>query len=429
MKLNKRENEKTGEILYSGVHQSGLKIFIMPKPNYRKSYAVFGTKYGSIDSEFVVPGENGVTKVPNGIAHYLEHKMFDQPDGSNVFDKFAKYGGDANAFTTFDKTAYLFSATSNVYENLETLMNYVQTPYFTPESVQKEQGIIGQEIKMYDDSGELRVFFNLLECLYQNHPVKLNIAGDIESIAKITSDYLYKCYNTFYNLSNMTLFVIGDIDVDKTADVIEKSILTNEPFCEDIKRVYPDEPKEIAKPYAEQSLSVAMPLFMMGFKDTDVGYGGKKLMKKKIETDILLKMLFAKGTPIYEKLYADGLINSKFSAEYNMQVSYSHTLIGGESKAPKKVYDYIMGEIGRLRTEGISESDFVRVKKVIWGGYIRSHNDVEDYADKFLGFSFMDINYFDFYEVYREITFEDVKKRFIQHFDEKYAALSVVNPV
>lgn len=429
MQLTKRENPKTGEVLYSARHKSGLTVYIMPKKGYSESYAIFGTKYGSIDSEFIVPGENEVTKVPNGIAHYLEHKMFDQPDGSNVFDMFAKYGGDANAFTSFDKTAYLFSATSNVYENLETLMNYVQSPYFTPESVQKEQGIIGQEIKMYDDSGNWRVVFNFLACLYQNHPVKIDIAGDIESISKITSDYLYKCYNTFYNLSNMTLFVIGDVDADKTADVIEKNILTNEPFNEEIKRIYPDEPKETAKPYAEQKLSVAMPLFVMGFKDTDIGFGGKELLKKKIEMDILLKMLFAKGTPIYEYLYAQWLINAKFSFEYEPQISYSHTVIEGESKDPKKVYEYIIGELNHMRESGISKDDFERVKKVIWGNYIRSHDDIEDYAHIFLNLSFMDINYFDFYEVYKEVTFEDVQKRFMQHFDEKYAALSVVNPV
>lgn len=429
MELLKKENQKTGECLYYGTHQSGLKIFIMPKKGYSKSYAIFGTKYGSVDSEFVVPGEDEVTKVPDGIAHYLEHKMFDQPDGSNVFDQFSKYGGNANAFTSFNMTAYLFSATSNVYENLETLMNYVQSPYFTEESVQKEQGIIGQEIRMYDDNGNWRVFFNFLECLYQNHPVKLDIAGDIESISKITSDYLYKCYNTFYNLSNMTLFVTGDLEVEKTLEVIEKNILKNEPFNEEIKRIYPDEPKEIAKSKAEQKLSVAMPLFMLGFKDTDVGYGGKELLKKNIEMNILLKMLFAKGTPIYETLYADGLINGHFSTEYSAQISYSYTAIDGESKDPEKVYSYIMSEINKLREKGLSKDDFERVKKVIWGNYVRSHNDIEDYAHTFLSYSFMDIDYFDFYDVYKTVTFEDVQNRFMQHFDEKYAALSVINPV
>ena len=215
MKLNKKTNSLTGETLYYGTHSSGLDIYIMPKEGYSGSYAIFGTKYGSVDSKFIVPGEKEVTEVPDGIAHYLEHKMFDQPDGSNVFDKFSRYGGNANAFTSFNITAYLFSATSNVEENLKALLDYVQSPYFTEESVQKEQGIIGQEIRMYDDSGDWKLFFNFIGCLYNDNPVKKEIAGTVESISEITADYLYKCYNTFYNLSNMAIVVAGNVDAEK----------------------------------------------------------------------------------------------------------------------------------------------------------------------------------------------------------------------
>ena len=192
MELDFRKNNLTGEMLYSGKHSSGLEIYIIPKKDYSGSYAIFGTRYGSVDSEFVVPGESESITVPDGIAHYLEHKMFDQPDGSNVFDKFSKYGGNANAFTSFNITAYLFSATSNFEENLETLLDYVQSPYYTDETVAKEQGIIGQEIRMYDDNPGWKLFFNYINCLYKNHPVKKEIAGTIESISEITADYLYK---------------------------------------------------------------------------------------------------------------------------------------------------------------------------------------------------------------------------------------------
>ena len=264
MELKHITSEITGEEMYCGTHPSGLGIYLIPKKGYSETYAIFGTRYGSVDSKFTVPGETEVTEVPDGIAHYLEHKMFDQPDGSNVFDKFAKYGGNANAF---------------IEENLAALMDYVQSPYFTDETVQKEQGIIGQEIKMYDDSGNWKLFFNLLNCLYKNHPVKKEIAGTVESISRITPEYLYKCYNTFYNLSNMSIVVVGGFDVKSVLDVIEKGIKKNEPFNEEIKKIYEDEPDEIAKPYAEQSLSVASPLFMIGFKDTDTGYGGERLLK------------------------------------------------------------------------------------------------------------------------------------------------------
>ncbi|MCH5210286.1 MAG: insulinase family protein [Oscillospiraceae bacterium] len=415
--------------MYYGKHSSGLGVYIIPKEDYSKTYAIFGTRYGSVDSKFVVPGETEATEVPDGIAHYLEHKMFDQPDGSNVFDKFSKYGGNANAFTSFNITAYLFSATANVEENLAALMDYVQSPYFTDESVQKEQGIIGQEIRMYDDSGNWKLFFNFLNCLYQNHPVKKEIAGTVESISYITPEYLYKCYNTFYNLSNMSIVVVGKADAEKIAKVIEDGVKKNEPFEEEIKKIYPEEPKEIAKDYAEQSLSVAMPLFMMGFKDTDTGYGGKELLKKSIEMNILLKMLFGKSSKLYKELYEKGLINNRFSLEYTMQPSYGYSSIDGESSDPKAVYDAVMGEVERVRKDGLDQDAFERMKKVMWGEYIRSQNDVEDYATTFMQLLFMDIDYFNYYDVYKTVTFEDVEKRFNEHFVKERSALSVINPV
>lgn len=429
MKLNKKTNSLTGETLYYGTHSSGLDIYIMPKEGYSGSYAIFGTKYGSVDSKFIVPGEKEVTEVPDGIAHYLEHKMFDQPDGSNVFDKFSRYGGNANAFTSFNITAYLFSATSNVEENLKALLDYVQSPYFTEESVQKEQGIIGQEIRMYDDSGDWKVFFNFIGCLYNDNPVKKEIAGTVESISKITADYLYKCYNAFYNLSNMAIVVTGNVDARKILEVIEGGIKKNEPFDEEIKRIYPEEKKEVCKKYAEQSLSVAMPLFMTGFKDNDTGYGGKKLLKKSIETEILLKMIFGKSSRLYKKLYDGGFITQNFSSEYEMQPDYAFSSISGESKEPQKVYDMIMEEIDRIGSEGLNEDDYNRIKKVIWGDYIRSYDDIEGYSVTYLQMQFKGIDYFDYYDVYKEVTFDDVKKRFKEHFVKENSALSVVKPI
>lgn len=429
MELNFRKNNALGEEVYYGTHSSGLGIYIIPKKGYSTTYAIFGTCYGSVDSKFIVPGETEVTEVPDGIAHYLEHKMFDQPDGSNVFDKFSKYGGNANAFTSFNMTAYLFSATSNVEENLETLMDYVQSPHFTKESVEKEQGIIGQEIRMYDDDGKWRLFFNFLDCIYQKHPVKKDIAGTVESISHITPEYLYKCYNTFYNLSNMVIVVIGDVDPVKISGVIENAVKKNEPFSQEIKKLYPDEPKEIAKQYAEQKLSVAMPLFMTGFKDIDTALFGKDLLKKSIEMNILLKMLFGKSSKLYKELYEKGLINNSFSIEYSFQPDYAYSTIDGESSDPKAVYNAIIAEMERINHEGLKKADFERIKKVIWGEYIRLQNDVEDYAHTFIQMKLMGIDYFDFADVYHTISFEDIQNRFKNHFVPERSALSVVNPV
>ncbi|MBE7015395.1 MAG: insulinase family protein [Ruminococcaceae bacterium] len=418
----------TGEKIYFKKHESGLSIYIMPRKGYTSNYAIFGTKYGSVDSEFIVPGEDSVTKVPDGIAHYLEHKMFDQPDGSNVFDKFSKFGGEANAFTSFNMTAYLFSSTSNFYENLEVLMDYVQSPYFTKESVEKEQGIIGQEIRMYDDNAPWRLFFNFLGLLYNNNPVKLDIAGTVESISKIDHELLYKCYNTFYNLSNMTIFITGDLDENKVLEVVEKNIKSNVPFSGEIKRIYPEEPKNVAGKYKKQTISVANPMFMMGWKDNDVGYSGEKLLKKIIEMEILVEMIFGKGSKLYTNLYKSGLINQTFSCEYSPQKDYGYTACEGESIDPEKVYEEITKHIDNLRGEGLLEEDFNRIKNVVWGDYIRSFNDIESYAHTYLTLSFLDINYLDYFRVYQSITFDDIKSRFTQQFNNDVSVLSVVSP-
>lgn len=429
MNLKVRKNEITGEAVYYGKSASGLDVFIMPRKDYSASYAIFGTKYGSVDSEFIVPGETEITSVPDGIAHYLEHKMFDMPDGSNIFDKFSRYGANANAFTSFNMTAYLFSAADFIEENLEILMDYVQTPYFTEESVQKEQGIIGQEIRMYDDSPTWRVFFNFLGCLYKDHPVKKDVAGTVESISHITAEYLYKCYNTFYNLSNMAIFVTGDFDPYKIGEIIEKNVKNNKPFNENIKKIYPQEQKNTVKAYAEQKLSVAMPLFMFGFKDNDTGFSGDKLLKKYLEMNILLKLIFGKGTAIYKELYEKGLINDSFSVDYTMQPDYAFSEISGESKNPKEVYDKILNEIKRIRNEGISVEDYERAKKVLWGEYIRTYNDIEEFSHAFLSMYMMGVDLLNYEEVYKSVTFEDIQKRFENHFNIENAALSVINPL
>lgn len=429
MNLIKRENPITGEIMFEGIHKSGLKIHLIPKPEYSSSYAIFATNYGSVDSEFIVPGEDMPITVPDGIAHFLEHKMFDQPDGSNVFDKFSVYGGNANAFTSFNMTGYLISTTTNIEENLEILMDYVQSPYYTGESVSKEQGIIGQEIRMYDDSASWKLFFNFLNCLYKVHPIKKEIAGTIESIAEITDDYLYKCYNTFYNLSNMALVVIGNIDIDRISDVIEKSIKDNGTTSGAIKKIYPEEPAEIDKNYYEQRMAIATPMFLIGFKDNDNNLSGNSLLKKNIEMTILLRMLFAKGSDIYENLYDMGLINSTFSSDFTIQNDYSFSGIDGESKDPKKVYEIIIDSINKLHKDGLSQEAYERAKKVVWGRYIRMHNDIEDYANNYIQSLFMGIDYFNYYDVFKTITFDDIKKRFESHFKPEFSALSVINPM
>ncbi len=427
--MQKIKSNVTGETLYYKKHESGLDIYIMPRADYSSGYAIFGTKYGSVDSHFVIPGDPESTEVPDGIAHYVEHKMFDQPDGSNVFDKFSALGGNANAFTSFNTTAYLFSATENFEENLKVLMDYVQSPYFTKESVEKEQGIIGQEIKMYDDNGPWRVFFNLLGALYHNHPVKKDIAGTVESISEITHELLYKCYNTFYNLSNMMIFVTGDFDPEAIEKTISRCVKNSEPFKEEIKRIYPDEPESVCQKLAEQRLSVSMPLFMIGFKDTDTGYAGDELLKKYIEVSIINKILFSKGGKLFEGLLSDGLVNDSFSSDYTAQPDYAHVMVEGESKDPKAVYDRIMKYIDDRMQNGLDREEVERAKKVIWGDYIKSYNDVEEFAHAFMNMYMADAMYINYENVYKDVTYEDVCRRFEKLYREDNTAISIVNPL
>lgn len=427
--MNVTKSAVTGELLYYKKHPSGLDIYIMPRKDYSNGYAIFGTKYGSVDSHFQIPGETFATEVPDGIAHYLEHKMFDMPDGSNIFDKFSELGANANAFTSFNTTAYLFSATSHFEENLSILLDYVQTPHFTKESVEKEQGIIGQEIKMYDDNGPWRVFFNLLGALYHNHPVKKDIAGTVESISHITDELLYKCYNTFYNLSNMMIFVTGDFNPEDIERCIDKGIKNSKPFKEEIKRIYPDEPDTVAKPRVEQSLSVAMPLFMIGFKDTDNGYAGDRLLKKYIEVSIINKILFAKGSELFESLFEEGLVNDSFSSDYTAQPDYAHVMVEGESANPDAVYEKVMDYIKNLMDKGLSKDLVERTKKVIWGDYIKSYNDIEEFAHAFLNLYMADAMYTDYEKVYDSVTYEDVMSRFENLYSKEKTALSVINPL
>ena len=279
----------TGDKYYKIDHNSGLTIYLYPKKDYNSKYAIFGTRFGSVNNAFSLDGGE-VKRVPDGIAHYLEHKMFECEDG-DAFLKYAKTGANANAYTSFDKTCYLFGCADNFNESLEILLDFVSRPYFTEETVAKEQGIIGQEIRMYDDSAEWRVMFNMLENMYHNHPVQLDIAGTVESIAEITPELLYDCYYTFYNLNNMVLCIAGDMepeDILKTADRLLKP-------CEkhDIKSYFEDEPYEIVSDYVEQKFPVSVPLFNLGFKDK-----GHKVSQKEMADKVFgIPLTVSRGYP------------------------------------------------------------------------------------------------------------------------------------
>ena len=415
-----------GETLYIYEHKSGLKAFLIPKKGYSKKYASFATRYGSIDSEFIIPGEDSVTRVPDGIAHFLEHKLFEQKDGS-VMDKFSKLGSNPNAYTSFSQTVYLFSCTDKFSENFQLLLHFVQNPYITEESVEKEKGIIGQEIRMYEDDPNWRSFFNLLGAFYKNNPVKIDIAGTIESISKINKETLYKCYSTFYHPSNMVICVVGDLEPESVFEQIEKNIEHTDPR-DDIKRIFPDEIQTLNKDYVEQSLAVSTPLFMMGFKDNTNGTKGIELLRREVAVKILLEMVMGKSSALYNELYSQGLINNTFEFDYTIEENYAFSMFGGESKDPLRVKSIISDKIKEFHGTGLDRKDYERIRKAAKGRFIRSFNSVENIAHLFISVYFKGVNIFDYLDVYDKINFDYINEIFTKHFNLNNLALSVIKP-
>ncbi len=418
------KSDRVGDRYYEVKHPSGLRIFVYPKEQNNSTYAVFGTRYGSVDTTFKRSDEADACTVPAGIAHYLEHKLFESEDG-DAFARYAKTGANANAYTSFDVTCYLFSCTENVYESLEILLDFVQSPYFTEQTVQKEQGIIGQEIRMYDDDPQWRVMFNLLEALYHKHPVKVDIAGTVESIAQITPELLYRCYYTFYNLNNMVLCVAGNVELNKVLDLCDRMLKPSKPV--EIERIFEEEPREVVKTRVEQKLSVVTPLFQLGFKENAVS---RRTTKELAETEILLELMASDASPLFRRLLDAGLINeSSFGYEYFEGPGYASVIFSGESKDPDRVAEEIRAETERLRRDGIDPEAFQRAKKALYGRNIAALNSVDNIANSMAVFAFAGRELYSYIDELANAKLDSVQKRLEEALDPAYSALSVVYPV
>lgn len=415
------ESKELRERLYEIDHSSGLKIFVMPKANYKSTYAVFGTKYGSIDTCFKRSDQKEYTRVPEGIAHFLEHKLFESEE-LDAFTRYAETGASANAFTSFDKTCYLFQCSDRFADSLKILLDFVTHPYFTKETVEKEQGIIGQEITMYYDVPGWMSTFNLLRCLYKNHPVRIDIAGTVESISQITDKLLYDCYHTFYNLNNMALAVVGNVTPEEVIKVCDEMLKKSEDVT--IERVFDEEPRDIVKPYEEYHLAVSMPVFSLGYKEACKT--PQRTVQETVEMEILLEILAGETSNLYSALFEKGLINSTFSKEYFTGNGYEAVIFEGESTDAKAVAQAIKEEVARLRKEGISDQAFESARRSLYGREIMSYNVTDDVANAIIGCYFAGYSIFDPLEVYKNVKKEDVEKLLSEKLDEKYSALSVV---
>lgn len=418
-----KENALLGEKYYFLSHKSGLEIYVIPK-KLSTYYAAFAAKYGSQDNEFSVNGK--IRKVPDGIAHFLEHKMFENENGESTFDRYAKAGASANAFTSFNKTSYLFSCTDNFYESLETLLDFVTHPYFTKENVEKEMGIIGEEIGMMNDNPAWAMMFNMLAGLYKNHAVKNNIAGSAESISKITPELLYECYDAFYNPSNMALIACGDIDPDKVVAIVDKYITAERREC--AEKIIPHEDKRAEKPYIQAKMDVAKPMFTIGIKDLDIPKDAHGRLVKSSYLSVITETMFGPSSPLFNELYNEGLINGSLGYDFEHNRSFSFIEISAKTddvkRTSEKIYDYIE----KVKNDGFGEGLFDRAKKVCYSQIIKCFDSTEDIANNMLADVCDGIDFFDAGDAMSKVNEESALEMVKQLFKREYSTLSVILP-
>ncbi len=411
--MNKIEisiSEKLGENTYKCILSNGLEIYICKKNGFKKKIGMFGTKYGSVTNDFIDIQTGERKNVPDGIAHFLEHKLFEQ-EGANALDLFSKIGVSSNAYTTFDHTVYYFETIDKFEQGLELLIKLVKTPYFTDENVQKEQGIIAQEIKMYDDDPNFSVYFNALKAMYINNPVRIDIAGTVESISHITKEYLYTCYNTFYSPQNMFMVIVGDVDVEKTINLIEQNLKIYEKYNNksEIKKFFKDEPKQVFQREIVQKMDIYMPQICIGYK-LDVVYGNE-ILRRSIICDFITDLYFSKITDFFKKEYSKGILNDSINFDYEGSDSFSHVIISGYSSNINKLKSDLSNYLEEIKNIEIDDETFKIIKNKKIGESIRR-------ADN-LGISYRRIieSLLNNYDVYEDIKIlESIKKEDIKDF-------------
>ncbi|MDT2842749.1 EF-P 5-aminopentanol modification-associated protein YfmH [Vagococcus lutrae] len=408
--FHKKEYPLLEETLYSATLPNGLTVHLLPKTGFHKTYGIMTTEYGSIDNEFIPLGETEFRHVPDGIAHFLEHKLFEKEDG-DVFQTFGKQGASANAFTSFTRTSYLFSTTSRAIENVETLLDFVQEPYFTEQSVNKEKGIIAQEIQMYEDDPNWRLFFGALNNMYPKHPLHIDIAGTVESIQDITAEDLYQCHETFYHPSNMNLFVVGNFDLEQMQEVIISN-QSSKSFAPPtvIERRFPSETLADIVRESAIELDVQRPKVALGIKGIeDLPETGYEKVRYRTAASLLLQLLFGSTSQNYADLYDEGLLDDTFSYEFEMNRGFYFALLSGEAEQPEELAERLTDILltAEVSTE-ITAENLELLKKRMMGKYLQSLNSLEYIANQFGQNHFGDVSLFDMIHVIESIQLEDI---------------------
>lgn len=355
---------------------SGLTVIVRPMPGYSGAHCIYGTRFGAIDRCFRL-GEKEVT-LPAGVAHFLEHKMFEDED-CDAFAKYAKTGANANAYTSFDRTCYLFTATQQIEESLDILLGMVGHPYFTQQTIDKEQGIIGQEIKMYDDNPDWQLITGLCECLYHQHPIRSDIAGTVESIAEITPEMLYACCEAFYAPANMVLACAGNITMDTVLAACDRAGLMQPRTAPVVQRLMAEEPMTVLQPELTVKMAVAKPCFGIGFKEQPLAADD---VRTEVLYDILCECICGGMSPLYRRLYDTGMVNPGFDGEVLKVDGCCCFLFTGEGDDPAAVKQELLAEIKRLRAEGVDEEVFTLCKNVKYGGLLENLENVDNSASQ-----------------------------------------------
>ena len=422
--MEKLEFPRVGEQMYHQVLDNGLHIFVVPKPGFQKSYAFFATNYGGMDMKFKLDGQDMDT--PAGVAHYLEHKMFDTKEG-NALQELAANGASPNAFTSNAITGYYFESTEKFEENLRILLSFVSIPYFTKESVDKEQGIIGQEIGMIEDDPDWVVFMDLMQALYEKHPVRVSVAGSAESISHITAETLYACHKAFYDPSNMVLCVAGDVDPEKICQAA-REILPERPGAPVARGDYgAQEPAEVCQPMIQREMEVSVPLFQLGFKG-EAAPEGEGALRQQLLGELACEALLGNSGPLYARLYREGLVNRKVSYGYESYPGCAFLCAGGESKDPEGVRAAVAAEAERIAREGIDPELWERLKKSSYGNRVRALNSFEHICISQAQSFFQGCDFLRFPEVYDSLTREDAQAMIARWVTPERTALSVVRP-
>ena len=419
----KKDYPRLGETVFWETLENGLTVAVVPRPGFSKKLCYFVTDYGAIHTQFMLDGKT--VTAPAGIAHYLEHKMFDMPEGE-ISSRFASIGADVNAFTSYDMTAYYFSCTDRFSEALQLLLSFVSTPYFTEESVRKEQGIIGQEIEMNADTPETVVFERLMACMYKNHPINTPILGTRESISQITPEMLTKCHQAFYTPENMLLCVVGDVDPEQVC-AIAREIL---PKTKKEKTLRPDRWEEriqVDQHETHTKMEVAMPMFQMGFKCEDPGKG-EEAVRREFVADLASEALFGESSELYLKLYEEGTIDGSFGGGFETVSGMGMLTVSGDSNDPYRVREALLEDARELCRKGIGEKDLLRMKRSAMGRRIRALDSGSSLIFRICAYYFTGFDYLNFPEIYEKITPRELTDFLQQTVREENCAISIIYP-